>query len=86
MSESFIKVNQLREMMKERFEALRSGDKYRYRAFLARYHGGKRNLPTLDEIERAMHMVRAQEMALPERERSRSHNWLALYDKYFDPT
>lgn len=67
--------------MRERFEALRSGDKYRFRSFLAKYFADKKQLP-IDEVERAMHIIRANEMALPPAERERSKNWLKLYNKY----
>lgn len=68
--------------MRLRHVALKSGSKYMWRAFLARYYGGKKTLPSIDEIERLMHIVRMNEVSLPKAMREQSRKWLELYNKY----
>lgn len=72
------------QYMKERYEALRDGNKYRWRAFLEKYYDEKQNPHRIEEIERAMHIIRANEQSLPKRERDKSANWLRLYNKFMN--
>ena len=67
---------QLQAYFKERFDVIRSANKFRYREFMAKYNPG-RELPCLDDVERIMHTVRSQEMSLKKQEREESKLWLS---------
>jgi len=77
-----LSAQEIPQYMRERYEALRDGDKYRWRAFLRKYYGERENPHRIEDIERAMHIIRANEQSLPKREREKSANWLRLYNKY----
>ena len=60
----------------------RHGNKYHWRSFLRKYYKEDDNPHSIEQIERAMHIIRMNERSLPQRERDKSANWLRLYNKY----
>lgn len=71
--------NDMRAYFRERFECIRTVNKFRFREFLIKYQLKKgQELPHLDDIERILHITRSREMSLTARERDDSKKWLSL--------